>query len=262
MQYFAVNHNRKIEDYKDRKGNILIISPHPDDDVIGAGGAMLHASRQGRGVFSIYITDGGGSPRVDAAISDEEMAQVREKEAKESLKIIGATGGFFLRRKSSELDGAHSEEIKKEIIGILNFLKAEEIYVPSPYERHRTHQCCTKLTIEALRQIKTFRPMLWGYSIWGTFWGGENREVRPINHFMPLKIKAIQAHASQNRYKRYDKGILARNYSDSIFWESHGFGIDNFVEIFLDMRKLIEEKDLTLEEFIRRDVENFIKGYF
>ena len=95
-QFFAVHPDTKLEDYKERKGNVLIISPHPDDDVIGAGGAMLGASRQGRGVFSVYLTDGRGSPRIDAFISDEGMSQRREREAKESLRIVGATGGFFL----------------------------------------------------------------------------------------------------------------------------------------------------------------------
>lgn len=85
-----------LEDYAGRKDNILVIAPHPDDDVLGVGGEMIEASTQGKGVFSVYITDGRGSPRLDPAISDDEMALRRQKEALAALKAVGAVGGFFL----------------------------------------------------------------------------------------------------------------------------------------------------------------------
>ena len=94
-----------LEDYRARRGNLLVISPHPDDDVLGAGGTMALAAENGRAVFSVYITDGRGSPRREPGISDEEMASAREREAIVSLKAVGAAGGFFLRRRSQELGG-------------------------------------------------------------------------------------------------------------------------------------------------------------
>jgi hypothetical protein len=33
------------------------------------------------------------------------------------------------------------------------------------------------------------------------------------------------------------------------------------VEIFLDMTELLEKKDLTLESFIRQDIEAFIRAF-
>jgi hypothetical protein len=34
-----------------------------------------------------------------------------------------------------------------------------------------------------------------------------------------------------------------------------------FAEIFLDMSELLRRKDLTLQEFIRQDMEEFIRAY-
>jgi LmbE family N-acetylglucosaminyl deacetylase len=103
LNTFLTKKGASWRDYQARPGNILVVSPHPDDDVLGAGGTMISASAQGKGVFSIYITQGGGSPRRDRNISDDEMAIRREEEAKSSLRKMGAAGGIFLRKKSEEI---------------------------------------------------------------------------------------------------------------------------------------------------------------
>ncbi len=132
---------------------------------------MALAAGGGRGVFSVYITDGSGSPRIEPAISNEEMASRREKEALESLRALGVAGGFFLRRKSREVIGAEGEIIAEELAEIVRILKPVEFYLSSPYERHKTHQVCTSLAIRALRAAVNWPAGIFGYSLWGAFWG-------------------------------------------------------------------------------------------
>ncbi len=260
-KFFLAQNGGSLEDYRDRRDNLLIISPHPDDDILGAGGTIVAASRQGRGVFSVYITDGRGSPRLDPTISDEDMAQIRENEAKAAMKVVGAAGGFFLRSKSDEILGVNRKQLIDELVSIFHLLKPAEVYLPAPYERHRIHQRCTRLIIEALRLMDAPPPVLWGYSLWGSFWGGKRRDIRDITEFIKTKIEAIRVHDSQIVYKNYCQGALGRNNSEAIFWESHEVQKATFVELFLEMTELIEKKDLTVEEFIRQDVESFIQKY-
>lgn len=77
--FSSVGRETSLEDYLGKDGNILVIAPHPDDDVLGVGGTMAAATHQGKGVFAVYITDGRGSPRMDHTISDDEMAALRKK---------------------------------------------------------------------------------------------------------------------------------------------------------------------------------------
>lgn len=260
-KFFATSRGTFLENFRGRKGNVLVIAPHPDDDVLGVGGTMAEASSQGKEVFSVYLTDGRGSPRVDKTISDDEMAIQRQKEALAALEAVGAGGGFFLKRRSEELAGEAGRKAERELVEILQFIRPEEVFLPAPYERHRTHQRCTHLSIEALRTVAGLETSLLGYSLWGSFWGGKRRVVRDISPFIKKKIAAALAHASQIAYKNYQQGILGKNNYEAIFWESHEPQKAAFVEIFLDMTEFLQEKDLTLRNFIRQDVAGFIQAF-
>lgn len=39
-------------------GSIMVIAPHPDDEIIGAGGVILHTLAQGQVVHLVYLTEG------------------------------------------------------------------------------------------------------------------------------------------------------------------------------------------------------------
>jgi LmbE family N-acetylglucosaminyl deacetylase len=239
----------------------VIISPHPDDDILGAGGVMIEAAEKGRAVFSVTLTDGRGSPRRDPALSDEEMAGLRQKESLAALRAVGAKGGFYFRKRNSGLEGEEGKKVAEELRKLLDSLRPSEIFLPAPYERHRTHIRCTRLTLGALRSLDGLKPSLLGYSLWGNFFGGKKRFARDITPFVRKKVEAVLAHATQIAYKNYQQGVLGKNNAEAIFWESHEIQKATFVETFLDMTELLEQKDLSLEDFIRQDVEAFIRTF-
>ncbi len=248
------------ENYRGKKDNLLVIAPHPDDDVLAAGGSMAQASAGARGVFSLYLTDGRGSPRIDASVSDEEMVRRRQKEALAALKAVGGAGGFFLRRRSDELAGTAGMQAQKEMTAVLQSMAPTIVYLPAPYERHRTHQVCTRLAVDALRQSGA-KPTVLGYSLWGCFWGEKPRVTLDVSAFIRKKVEAVLAHSTQTDYKSYQQGILGKNNYEAIFRESHHVQGAAFVETFLVMTELLERKELSLENFVREDMEAFIKSY-
>ena len=260
-KYIALQEGKSLDDFRGRKDNLVVISPHPDDDVLAAGGVMIEAAEKGRGVFSVTLTDGRGSPRKGPPISDEEMAGLREKESMAALKVVGATGGFYFRRRSSGLEGEGGERVREDLRDLLESIRPSEVFLPAPYERHRTHIRCTRLTLEALRSSAGLMPSLLGYSLWGAFFGEKKRVVRDITPFVRRKVEAVLSHVTQIAYKNYQQGILGKNNSEAVFWESHEVQKATFVETFLDMDELLRNKELSLEDFIREDVEAFIRAF-
>jgi len=260
-KFIAIREGVSLTDYQGRKGNILVIAPHPDDDVLGAGGVMAACAERGGGAFAVYITDGRGSPRKDKSIADDEMAALRQKEALAALRAVGAAGCFFLSRRSEELEGEEGGKVTRELADILSWFHPDEFFIPGPYERHLTHQRCTRLSIDALRMAAGQKPTVLGYSLWGSFWGGKKRVTRDISPFIKKKVEAVIAHDSQMSYKSYHQGILGKNNYEAVFWETHEIQKSSFTEIFLDMTELLENPELTLETFIRQDFEGFIKDF-
>jgi LmbE family N-acetylglucosaminyl deacetylase len=260
-KFIPLQEGLSLDHFRGRSGNLVVISPHPDDDVLGAGGVMIGAAEEARGVFSVTVTDGRGSPQKGPKISEEEMVDRRQKESMAALKVVGAAGGFYFRRRNSDLEGGEGKGVEKDLKDLFEYMAPDEVYLPAPYERHKTHQKVSRLAIAALRSSTAPRPFLLGYSLWGGFFGGKKRIVKDISPFIKKKVEAVLAHSTQIAYKNYQQGILGRNNADAIFWESHDIQRASFVETFLDMTELLEAKELSLKDFIHQDVESFIRAF-
>ncbi|MCX5903764.1 MAG: PIG-L family deacetylase [Proteobacteria bacterium] len=241
-----------ITAYEQSPGNVLVVAPHPDDDVIGAGGMMALLAQSGRAVFSLYVTDGRNSPVVPPAAGKKAVAGIRRREALAALKAVKARGAIFLNYNSQELHDKKCSEAAKAIREALLFLRPETVYVPTPFDRHPTHCAALRLTLTALRSIRGFTPQLFGYNVWGGVYGVRGLKAVDISSVVKLKRKAIRMHCSQIAYKAYDEGILARNRYEAVFAETHGSEQCRYVESFLDMQELVNNKKLGLQRFVQQ----------
>lgn len=76
---------------------VIVISPHPDDDVIGCGGTIRKHVVDGDEVHVVYLTSGEWGIGEEHG-SLEERAGWRETEAGvASGQVLGVQGGHFLR---------------------------------------------------------------------------------------------------------------------------------------------------------------------
>lgn len=123
--YEAMEPNLKASPIKlDRpdKGRVLVLSPHIDDDVIGAGGTLKKHSINGDEVMAVYFAD---------------CTEERIKEAEEAASIIGIGRLEFLEYRSKTL--LDRQEIPDRLSGIISDYRPEIVYVPSLFDRHNDH---------------------------------------------------------------------------------------------------------------------------
>lgn len=222
----------------------VVISPHPDDDVIGMGGSMRLLADKGINVFSVYITDGSSE-----IFKGRKIAAIRQKEAIDALGVVRAKAGIFLKHKSGKLSVSR---IVKDIIEVLDFFRPETVYVTSPFERHSTHLKVTEMTVKAVRQIKDYCPELWGYSVWSGVLGINKLKVVDISKVINIKKKAICMHKNQIKYKDYASGIIGRNRYEGIFLNTHAKKSFEYAETFVNMKELLTTRRLSLKDFLRR----------
>src|ERR1700743_2977916 len=68
-------------------GPILLVSPHPDDETLGAGGFLATQARRGRAVTVVAVTDGEHAYR-DYQAPAEGLAEIRTREQKDAVHVL------------------------------------------------------------------------------------------------------------------------------------------------------------------------------
>src|SRR2546428_6283181 len=82
---------------------LLVLAPHPDDEVLGAAGLIEAARRRGADVRVIVATDGGAGP--DKLGIGKDLAREREAETRRAVAALGLAPASvsFLRAKDGRL---------------------------------------------------------------------------------------------------------------------------------------------------------------
>src|SRR3954463_1880746 len=110
-----------------RGERLLVLAPHPDDEVIGCGGLVALHLRERRKVNVVVATDGAQAGG----------AAEREVECRAALATPGHATIEFLRFPDRKL--ADAPELDDRISAILREWKPDLIAVPSPLEIHPDH---------------------------------------------------------------------------------------------------------------------------
>lgn len=184
---------------------VLILAPHPDDEVFGCGGTLAFHRRRGDVVHVIYLTD--GSRGTASGRQDKSLIAQREQEVRAGLQVLGDAETQFWRFS----DG--SFRINKTSTGLLKgqleTIRPDVVYVPWFGDDHPDHRVVVPLMVEALSLLKVkHRCEIRQYEVWTPLI--PNRIVL-IGDVIEEKIRAMEAHQSQLGNRIYRDGILGLN---------------------------------------------------
>jgi len=192
---------------EEKKADILVISPHPDDAEFGVAGTVVKWVRQEKKVVYVICTNGDKGID-DINIKPEELAKIREKEQLDATRILGVKEVIFLRHPDQSLED--TPEFRKEIVRLIRLYKPEIVITSDPYRRyvwHRDHRIVGRVTLDA---VFPYARDLWSYTdlrqeglmphkvkeVW--LWASEDINFRSdITNTFELKLKALRCHKSQ-----------------------------------------------------------------
>src|SRR3954452_22345457 len=60
--------------------DVLVVAPHPDDDVLGAGGGIQQARAVGKSVVVVYMTNGDGYPDAAGALARKTIYELKRRD--------------------------------------------------------------------------------------------------------------------------------------------------------------------------------------
>lgn len=116
---------------------VLVLAPHPDDEVLGCGGAITDLAARGAAIDVLLVTDGAAFAAGEAG--RREIAARRVGESRAALGILGGgtvhEGGFPDRGL-----GGRPAELENLIAAWLEKASPDLVFAPSPLETHPDHR--------------------------------------------------------------------------------------------------------------------------
>jgi LmbE family N-acetylglucosaminyl deacetylase len=194
---------------------VLVISAHPDDSDFGASGTIAQWVKKGIEVAYVFCTNGdqGGE---ESGFTKEEMPAIRQREQRAAGAAIGVSDITFLNYIDGNLEATLG--LRKDIVRQIRISQPDRMVCQSPernWDRigasHPDHLAAGEAAIQAVypdaRNPFAFTDLLndeglqpWRVKeIWVSSFANPDHFV-DITDTFDLKIKALQAHASQTAH--------------------------------------------------------------
>lgn len=161
-------------------GRVLVVAPHPDDEIIGCGGAIALHHRRGDPVSVALVTSGevGGE------------AQVRLEESRRAAACLGPAEVSCLEARDGAV--AADDTLAERLAALVDRVAPQVVYAPSPWEMHPDHVATLHAVAAALRRRDDLRLLLFEVNTecMATF-------LLDITAVNPVKREALETFASQ-----------------------------------------------------------------
>ena len=133
--------------------NILVIAPHPDDEVLGMGGTIKKLSKKNKIILCV-VSEGA-----TAQYKDKKMIKVRRDSCKKTAKILGISQTIFLDYPDMRLNLSHLD-INKKLEEIIEKYRPEIVYTAPKNDLNLDHQVVFNSTLVACRPKSGVKQIL------------------------------------------------------------------------------------------------------
>jgi len=179
---------------------ILIVAPHPDDEILGVGGTMAKLTSQGHEV-NVLVVSGHLPP-----LYKRESYEKTLIEAYQALTILGVSNSKFLEIPATMIGDIPVNELNDMVLQVVNDIKPHMVFCPYP-DRHIDHRLIFDSVMVATRRIgvgKEIEIIAAYETLSETHWNAPYIEpnftpnwVIDITDYIEDKLKALKCYKSQ-----------------------------------------------------------------
>lgn len=181
---------------------LVIVSPHPDDEVLGCGGLMQAAARLGTDVHVISVTDGEACYPDQPLWPAARLRDARRHELATAMRELGldATHVTLLGLPDG---GVSLREAELVTLLVAQLLPGDLVLGPWVHDAHPDHEATGRATLEAAtaRGVRALQ-----YPVWAWHWMDPHTAMGPwrvasrvalCDASMSRKQQAMRAFATQ-----------------------------------------------------------------
>ncbi len=179
---------------------VLVVAPHPDDEVLGCGGVIARHVARGDDLYVVVVSK--GAPDV---FPPELVEQVRQ-EAAMANKVLGTKRMFFLDFPAPRLDSVPTSSLAGALKDVVAQVQPATVYLPHNGDIHGDHKAVYWATLVATRPNGGFFPgrLLCYETPSETEWGAPIPSdvfaptvFADVSQYLGVKLEAMKCYGSQ-----------------------------------------------------------------
>jgi LmbE family N-acetylglucosaminyl deacetylase len=191
---------------------ILVIAPHPDDEVLGCGGTIFKHSSSGDSVHLCIVTK--------AYPPDWPETVIKEKrgEVNRASRILGVCQTHFLDLPTVKLDTLPQKQLIELITGIVNKIQPDIVYIPHKGDINKDHRLVFEAAMVSTRPkpSSAIKKVLCYEALSETEWAGPHAEsafipnvLVDISNELDIKLKAMAEYKSELKKFPHPRSLKA-----------------------------------------------------
>jgi len=196
-----------------KDASVLVIAPHPDDEVLGVGGTIARLAEEGQHVTVVIVTKGS------AEHFDSTLVERGRQEAREAHRLLGVARTVFLDFPAARLDQIPHVTLNAALLQVIVETQPDTVFVPFGGDLHRDHQLVFDSTLVAVRPTNglVVREILAYETLSETNWNAAGSVTAPfipdcyvrIDKYLERKLAGMATYASQLHEFPHERSLAA-----------------------------------------------------
>ena len=192
---------------------VLVIAPHPDDEVLGVGGTMARLAHEGHDVFVAIVTHG------DPSMFDPAFIEQGRREALKAHQLLGVRETIFLEGfPAALLDTVPHSRLNEALRKVLYDLKPETLFIPFNGDVHLDHRLIFESALVAARpnSVQQIQAIYAYETLSETNWnaalltpGFLPNTYFDISSFLEVKLEAMNIYQTQLKAFPHERSLEA-----------------------------------------------------
>jgi LmbE family N-acetylglucosaminyl deacetylase len=193
-----------LQDLLPADSRLVVVAPHPDDEVIACGGLLAAMATEPQPLLLISVTDGEGSHPGSTQWPPERLRLAREQESAAALTAIGLREGTYAWKRLHRPDS----QVASDEAGLIEELKSllqpgDRVFTTWAHDGHCDHEAVARACLTAATEVGAHVIEI---PVWAWHWASPEDDRLPWERArrLPLgedwlerKRRAIHAHYSQ-----------------------------------------------------------------
>lgn len=189
---------------------MLVIAPHPDDEVIGCGGTILKNRAEGGEAFLCVVT------AAHPPEWKEKIIKAKKEERAKAAKLLGIKKSFFLDFPATKLDTVPHSELIKKISACVKEVRPESVFISHWGDLHKDHKIVFDAAMVASRPFNTSVKRVLCYEIPSSSELVPSKETVflpnvfvDISDFLEKKLEVMKVYKTELRKHPHPRSIEA-----------------------------------------------------